>query len=180
MQEIFSDSEKKVLELNSRRKIYEVVRKFAGAHFREIERKSKLSTGSTRYHLNFLVKKDLINEKGEGNTIRYFPKGFSSENKILLSLLRQKSIRGILLFILTHDNCIHEQIVQSVKLSPSTVSWHIKKLTQANIIESSRVGRKTNFKLIVDKEEIMKLLIAYRESFLDSLVDNVVEMWDVE
>jgi predicted transcriptional regulator len=177
-QEIFSENEKKALELKVRRDIYELVRKFAGCHFREIERKSQLATGSLRYHLTFLLKNELINEVGEGNTVRYFPKGFSSDNKKLLGLLRQKSIRGILLFILTHNNCNHEQIVKAIRLSPSTVSWHLKKLNSSDIIHSEKKGRMTHFSLISDKQEIMKLLIAYQESFFDSIVDNVVEMWD--
>ena len=96
-----------------------------------------------------------------------------------MALLRQKSVRDILLYVLMHDNCNHEQIVQSVRLSPSTVSWHLKKLEVSGTILSRQEGRKTHYCLAIDKNEITKLLIAYQESFLDSVVDNIVEMWDV-
>jgi len=46
-------------------------------------------------------------------------------------------------------------------------------------VGSDRKGRKT-FYDVVDKQEIVNLLISYRESFLDSLVDRFVEMWDVD
>ena len=176
--EFLDEREKKILELDARKKIYGIVKKFAGCHFREIERKSKLSTGSVNYHLGYLNKNGLIKEEKEGNNIRYFPKEFKSENKKLLGLLRQKSIRGILIYMITNKDCNHEQIVKFVKLSPSTVSWHLKKLEDENIITFTKKGRKTHYDLLINKEEIINLLITYKESFFDSLVDNVIEMWE--
>ncbi|MBN4049015.1 winged helix-turn-helix transcriptional regulator [archaeon AH-315-M20] len=178
MPEFLSDKEKKTLELESRRKIYQIVKNFAGSHYREIERKSKLSTGSVQYHLDFLTRQKLIKLEKEGNTVRYFPKGFSSENEKIMSFLRQRSVRNILLFILTHANCNHEQIVKFVKLSPSTVSWHLKKLQDNIIISATRKGRKTFYNIVVDKNEIMNLLITYQESFFDHMVDNIIDMWE--
>ena len=178
--EYLDDREKKFLELGTRRKIYDIVRESAGCHFREIERRSKLSTGSVKYHLGYLAKRGLIKQVKEGNNLRYFPRDFSSKNKKLMSLLRQKSIRKILLFILTHNNCNHEQIVQYVKLSPSTVSWHLKKLMEGNIIGFAKKGRKTFYSILIGREEVIKLLITYKESFLDSMIDGVIEMWDVD
>ena len=176
--EFLTEKEKKILEVELRRKIYQIVRQYAGTHFREIERKSSLATGSAQYHLNYLKKRELIKSEKEGNTLRYFPKEFKTENKKIMGFLRQKSIRGIILFVLMHENCNHEQIADSIKLSPSTVSWHLKKLQDSNIINFSKKGRKTHYKIITDKNEIMNLLITYQESFFDNIVDNIVEMWE--
>lgn len=173
-----SEEKKKILELDARRKIYETVNKFAGCHFREIERKSGLSTGSVTYHLYYLVKNGLINEEKQGNNLRYFPLEFKSKNIKLLGLLRQKNLRKIILFILTHKNCNHKKIVQFVDLSPSTISWYLKKLKNLEIIEFTKKGRKTFYEIVINKEEIINLLITYQESFLDSLVDKVIEMWE--
>lgn len=177
--EFLDEKEKKILELGDRKKIYDIVREFAGCHFREIERKSKLSTGSTKYHLSYLTKYGLIKEERDGNNLRYYPREFKPENKKLLGLLRQNSIRKILLFILTHKNCTHKQIVESIKLSPSTVSWHLKKLEENNIVSFIKRGKIKNYNILVENNEIVKLLIAYKESFFDALVDGVIEMWDM-
>jgi len=79
--EFLTDKEKKTLEVELRRKIYQVVNKYAGLHFREVERKSELATGSVKYHLDYLVKQGLIKLEKEGNNVRYFPRSFKSENK---------------------------------------------------------------------------------------------------
>ncbi len=177
--EFLDEKERKILELDVRKKIYDIIKKFAGCHFREIERISKLSTGTVKYHLDYLANRGLIDLIKEGNNSRYFPRYFNSENKRLMSLLRQKSIRKILLFMLIHNNCNHEQVVKYVKLSPSTVSWHLKKLKESNVVGFIRTGRKTYYNILINKEEIINLLITYKESFFDSLVDRVIEMWEV-
>ncbi len=172
------EKEKKILELETRRKIYEVVNKFAGCHFREIERKSGLPTGTVKYHLSYLAKHGLIKEDKSENNILYFPKAFKTENKKLLGLLRQNKVREIILFILTNPNCNHETIVQVVNLSPSTVSWHLKKLEDDGVIGFTKKGRKNFYNILIDKNEIVNLLITYKESFLDTLVERVIEMWE--
>ena len=177
--EFLDERDKKILELNARRKIYNIIKKFAGCHFREMERISRLPTGTVKYHLDYLTKHGLVIQIKEGNNLRYFPRDFNFENKKLMSLLRQKSVREILLLVLIHNNCNHQQIANYVKLSPSTVSWHLKKLKEYGIIGFTREGKSAHFTILSNKEEIINLLITYQESFLDSLVDRVIEMWDM-
>jgi predicted transcriptional regulator len=170
-------SRERILQLDTRRRIYEIVKRYAGCHFREIERKSGMPTGSVRYHLAYLAKRGLIKEEREGNSLRYFPKEFKSENTKLMGLLRQGSVRQIILFILTHKDCSHEEIAEAVGLSPSTVSWHLKKLEESSTVGSTRHGRVKNYRIRVNEEEIINLLVTYKETFLDSLVDKVIDMW---
>ncbi len=174
MEENLSFKEREILKLENRRKIYELVRKNQGRHFREIERKSIMPYGTLKYNLNFLVKHNILIEKKDKNNLRYFTKGLSLEDSNLMSLLRQESVRKILLFLTLNKNPKHKDIVDFVKLSPSTVSWHLINLTRKNMIEKNKTG----YTLIIDKNNILRLLITYKESFLDSLVNKTIEMWD--
>ena len=178
MKYAIGDRKKKILELNSRKKIFEVVKKNAGSHFREIERRSGISHGTLKYHLGFLVRHGLILENKEGNNLRYFPTEFKNENKILLGLLRQKQIRKIVLFILLNKKCSSDEIIKFLGLAPSTVSWHLKKLIKERVISAQVKGKKKEYSLLIKEEDIIKLLIIYKESFFDSLVDRVVETWE--
>ena len=175
-----SDQDKKILELDTRKKLYSIIKKYAGSHFRAIQRKSGLAVGSVQHHIRFLVRRGLIIEAKEGKNLVYFPREFKSENRVLLSFLRQDSIRKILLCILMNPKCNHEEIVKFVNLSPSTVSYHIKKLQETNIITTQKQGRKTFYQLSCDKQELVNLLITYQESFVDQLVDRVIEMWSLD
>ena len=82
-----------VLDLKVRKKIYALVEKFAGCHFRELERKSSLQTGVLQYHLAYLVKKGLLKERKENNYVRYFPihLNVSNQRLIVIRLLRSRN-----------------------------------------------------------------------------------------
>lgn len=174
------ENEKKVLEVETRKRIYFLVKKFAGIHFREVQRKCGLAVGLVQYHLNFLVKKDLIKEIKSGKNVLYFPVECVVDDVKVLGLLRQDSLRKIFLFLLMHDVVFHEQIVKFVGLSPSTISWHLKKLQESGFVKAESKERKTCYSLSYDKDVLVKLLITYKESFFDELVDHVIEMWSFE
>ena len=167
-----------MLELDSRRKIYEVVRKNAGGHMREIQRVSGMSYGMVSYHLSYLSKHNLIKEERDGSYVRYYPVTIDFRDEKLLALLRQRSVRTILLFVVTHEGCSHQEISAGVSLSPSTTTWHLKKLIDNRIIVSDKKIKGKAYSLDVPKEHIMNLLITYQESFLDSLVDGLLELWE--
>lgn len=165
-----------VLELESRKKIYEVVRHHAGCHMREIQRAADLSFGMVSYHLSYLVKHSLIKEEKDGNYVRYYPVTIDIKDEKLLALLRQRSVRNILLFILMHEGCSHQEISVGVNLSPSTTTWHLKKLIDNGIVVSDKKVKGKAYSLGVPKERIVNLLITYRESFLDTLVDGLLDL----
>jgi predicted transcriptional regulator len=96
----------------------------------------------------------------------------------ILKLARLKTDRHILLFLLQNETSTNEQLSEILHLSPSTVSWHIKKLVNAHILNASAVGRKIIYS-IRDSELVSRVLIKYKESFLDILVDRFVEMWEL-
>ena len=174
-----TDAEKEALGLDVRKRIFAAVERFAGSHFRELQRRTGLPTGSIQHHLNFLVRHNVISEAKQGNSVRYFPISFSADNKHALSILRQKSMRAILICLLIKQPRTHDELVQFTGLAPSTISWHLKKLEEKNIITVAKKERKTVLSLNANKDVLMNLLIRHKESFLDALVDNVVDMWEV-
>ena len=167
------------LALDVRNKIYKAIGKNPGLHFRELQRRTKVATGSLQYHLEFLQKRHLIRTDKQGKFVRYYSvrgKQLGEDQKIM-NLLRQESLRKILLFLLSKKRANNEKIAAVVALSPSTVSWHMLKLVEAGVVERRRVGRKTFF-YIVEPERTVDLLRTYKRSFLDEMVDGFVAMWD--
>jgi predicted transcriptional regulator len=165
-------------DLETRRKIYEQIKKSPGIHFRELERRLQLAVGSLQYHLQYLQKKNLIKASSDEDYVRYFVKDRSlneTERKII-SFLRRSGCRHILLQLLENPNLNNKELSLAVGLSPSTISWNLNKLAEAGIIERKKIGRISKF-VIVDPQAVSELLICYKESFLDTLVDGFIEMW---
>lgn len=167
------------LFLDTRQRIFNLIEQNPGLHFREIQRRTNLAVGSLQYHLDYLVKKNLIKIEKRGKFTRYYTVGGVQlgESQATMSLLRQESLRKIAIFLLTKKRANNTKISEALGLSPSTISWHLEKLTTAGIIEKKRKGRKIFYKL-VNPEETANLLRIYRKSFVDELVDNFVEIWE--
>jgi predicted transcriptional regulator len=166
-----------VLELENRRKIFELCSKFPGLHFRELQRRLAIPLGTLRYQLDVLEKYEILIAKEEGGYKRYYPIGkIGVKGEIILSYLRQEIPRGIVLFLLIHPNSSHKDILEHFDLAPSTLSYHLDKLIEGQILKRDRSGKESRYE-VIDKEEVAKVLITYKHSFLDALVDKFVEFW---
>ncbi|NYT20051.1 MAG: winged helix-turn-helix transcriptional regulator [Methanosarcinales archaeon] len=168
------------LELDTRKRIYELVRSSPGIHLRELERRSSIVIGSLQYHLHYLEKKGFIYSFTDEEYVRYFARDrkLEGEDRKILSLLRRKGCRHILFNLLHDPGMNNKDLAEAISLSPSTTSWHLNKLLKDGIIEKTKAGRSSSFS-IKDPELVAELIIYYKESFLDSLLDNFTEIWDI-
>ncbi len=166
-------------EVDVRKRIYDLIVSSPGLHFREIQRRLVLATGSVDYHLHFLHRQGMIREERTGKFVRYYPytKTFEQEEKDVLSLLRQNRVRHILVHLLEKKKANALDIANTLGISPSTLSWYLKQLTEKNVITQKKKGR-FRYYSVVDREKIMKYLIMHRSSFLDEIVDRFIEAWE--
>ncbi len=173
------DALEQALKLDIRKKIYGLIKKNPGLHFRELQRRVGIATGALQYHLEYLQKKHLVKTERETKFLRYYLVRADFEETDLMALLRQESMRKIIVFLMQKRFATIPSISRDINLSPSTTSWHLDKLFEKKVVEKNRRGKKTFFKLI-DKQKIATLLVNYRKSFLDVVVDNFVEIWEEE
>lgn len=165
------------LVLDARRKIYKTIEQSPGLHFREIQRRTGLAIGSLQYHLGQLEKNNLIRAHKEKKFIRYYAvRQNLVADKNTLSLLRQGSVRKIVIFLLENKSVNNQKLSKALGLSASTISWHMEKLVSTGIVERAKRGRKTFFKL-KSRDDVAAILVEHKKSFLDELVDNFVDIW---
>ena len=169
--------EEKSLELESRRNIYEAISKVPGIHFRELNRRLGIPLGVIEYHLKYLENHELIVSKRAGRYKRYYVLGkLGSKDKQLMGLLQQQMPRRILMHLLLHPKTTQKRLRKEFKISASTLSFHLSKLLDAEIIITLKVGRKHSYK-VTDEEQVAKALIRYKEGFVDEVVDDFVQTW---
>lgn len=168
---------KKLLEVGIRQKIFTLISDCPGIHFRDAQRRTESATGNLTYHLDCLVKAGLLTSVRDGKYLRYYAcKEKSIKEKEILQFARRKTDRHILLLLLQNDRNTNEELSKILSLSPSTISWHIKKLIETNILSVKTEGRKV-FYSVNSPELVSRILIKYKESYMDKLVDRFVEMW---
>jgi predicted transcriptional regulator len=170
--------QRKALEFETRQNLYSLISESPGLHFREIQRRIKKATGQLTYHLGYLQRVELIKAIRDGEYLRYYPYSQNDEEVEVIELIRQKSIRHILVYLMENNNCNHEQLRKALKLSPSTISWHLGKLINCKIVSKEVRGRRT-FYSINSPQLVRKSLVTYKGSFMDKFVDRFIEMWEL-
>lgn len=168
-------------ELETRKRIYELIRDSPGVHLRELTRRLDIVIGSLQYNLHYMEKKNMIYSIKDEDYVRYFVKDrkFGEDEQNILSFLRRTACRHILINLLQNGTMNNKELSDAVALSPSTVSWHLNKLAGSGVITKEKVGRISNF-TVTDPELVAELLILYKESFLDSLLDSFIDMWELD
>lgn len=170
--------EEKALELEARKRIYDFVVSSPGTHLREIQRQIALPLGTVEYHLKYLVEKEMLVERSDGNYKRYYPVGvYGSVDRQLLSLLRQEVPRRIVMKLLLNPGMNFKVLSEGFPVSASTLSYHLSKLVEGEVVRKVKKGRESLF-FVNNQEEVAKILLTHRKSFLDGLVESFANLWE--
>jgi predicted transcriptional regulator len=169
-----------VLENTNRQKIYRVIEENPGIHLREIQRLLDMPLSTVDYHLNYLASKQIILrdpiQDNARRLIRYYTKPFDEEDKRVMAALRQKRMREIVFFMLLNSNVRFSILMKQLNIPRSTLSFYLNYLVRRGILERERTGYEHVYTLKL-KDRVEKIIIAYRSSFVDKLVDKAMSLW---
>ena len=90
--------------------------------------------------------------------------------------IRNISSRQIVLFILEHDLCTFGEILEHMKKAPSTISWHLKRLVETEVISIIR-GQELQLYKISNIHLVSNVLSKYKDSLSDKVADEYYEMF---
>jgi predicted transcriptional regulator len=165
-----------ILENERRRKIYALIEASPGVHLRELQRILDIPLTTLEYHLNYMARKKILFAETEGHHKRYYTKPLDPEDKKVLAAMRQRRMREIVLVVLENGKAKHQLLAERLKLSHSTLSSYLKYLVNKNILTKEKIGYE-NLYTVRDEDKVAKVLIAYKPSFLDKLIDKALDTW---
>ena len=151
-----------------------------GCYLRQIKKNLNLSMGTIQYHLNKLEYEGKVTSQRSGLYKHYFVTGvFIDTEKELIKFLTQETSREIIMFIIENVSPTQTEIVNKVKISPSSINWHLKRLLQANLIEELKDGKFKRYSLNPETSslKIAKLLKNYYPSIWDKWSNRLAEMF---
>ncbi len=130
-----------VLDHFVRGQIYGYIKAYPGAHYNQIMRELDIKNGTLSYHLYILEKTGTIKSRKEGFRYRaFYPTEikFPEEERYRLTELQINIIK-----IIQENKGINQKnIAKKLNENHQTISYNIKVLSQAGIINTSRKGRK--------------------------------------
>ena len=148
-----------------------------GLRYRELLRLTGLTNGGLEYHLKILEKSHQVRvDRHDGRRTRYYSLNISVEESNILGCVRNRVARQIVSFILEHDSCTFGEIVGFIQKAPSTVSWHLKRISEAGIISVS-YGQDSQLYSIINSHAINEVLRKYGNSFQEKVTDAYYEMF---
>ena len=166
-----------VLEYETRRRIYRLIEDEPGLHLRELERRSGVALSTLRHHLRYLRKHGLVEVVEDKNVRRYFATNLAEPlDRRALAVLRQESLRRVVLYVLARGGSAdYQDIMRKLQIPPSTLAVYLSQLTQKGVLARRSIGRESRYDAL-DSERTIRLLHRYRASFLDTLVDHLLDV----
>ena len=177
-----------LLNLKNRKKIYDFISDYPGIHLRKIFEELEISESTIRYHLNYLVKHELITKQEKNGYARFY---ISDSNvvldKKLVSYIRNENTRAIIIFFCFNVAGSLKTICKFLDKDKKEISSYLKKLRKDNIIEIApcknfefRTGfnrcKKIKYSLspgekvyrLKDPYKLNNVLISFKNRFLDN------------
>jgi predicted transcriptional regulator len=167
-------------ELNDNQsKLLQYINENPGIRYRELLRLTCIANGVLAYHLAVLEKSQQIkvNRSKKSKITRYYPINIPAEESEILGYIRSNRVRQIILFILEHDLCTFDELIEHTKKAGSTISWHLKRLKDAGIISIHYGhGEYPQLYKLTNRDIVAETVYKYKETLVDKVVNNYTEM----
>ncbi|MFQ5919233.1 MAG: winged helix-turn-helix transcriptional regulator [Thermoplasmata archaeon] len=175
---------REVLDLESRRRIFELLTEYPGLHLRELERRLGMDVRGLQYHLEFLESHGALSSLREGGYLRYYPREwdqsqfreqFGPAEKRILAVLRQPRPLQLILLLLEHGDISGPMLQGEMGLGGAALTYHLRKLLRLHVVDVRTVGRVKHYQL-KDPESILQLIIRYRPP--PDLIEDFLDLWE--
>jgi len=156
----------KTLQLQIRKKIHKLISLNPGLSLSDIAEHIGISVQLADYHLHYLEENDLITVIKEAGYKRFFIKGkIADADKKTLSLLQQKIPLKIITLLLTKKIAKPKEIRNLLEISPSLLTYYLKKMEKYGIISICEVDEKKYYS-VINEEMIKRVILHYKSNAL--------------
>jgi predicted transcriptional regulator len=135
-----------ILENQRRKKIYDFLVSNPGFHMRELQRRLNLPLTSLEYHLDYMVRKNILIRERDGRFTRFYAKLLDEKDEEAISILRQRKLREIIMLMIAKNGITYHDLQEIMKLPSSTLSYYLKQLTDHRLVLRERSGHDTLYK----------------------------------
>ena len=150
---------------STRMNIYSYIINNAGIHFRGICRGLGLSIGVVQFHLQVLESSGLISSIRYRRCKRFFQlKTYSKTEKILLSLLREKTAGKILCLLVEKHEILHTKLSNILGITSQALTWQIHRLHKEGLIGIQKDGIKNTYSLLITIKPTVEQCISFIKS----------------
>jgi predicted transcriptional regulator len=147
-----------ILYNQNRQKIFQAIKSNPGIFFNDLCRITGINRGTLKYHVIILKLNRNISTLSTRGSDRYFENNgyYSDIERILLPHLREETPRKILEIVFEQPYISQKEIIQSVKISGPSVSWHMAALCREGIITAQKTGRQVQYRISMAADPVLR------------------------
>ena len=144
------------------------------SHLRKIKNNLGYSMGTVQYYLALLEKESKIKSVKTKFYKNYYH--ISESDEEILSVFNLDSPRSIVMYLIQHEPSTHQDIAKGIELSSSTVSWHMKRLLELQVVQTEYSGKYTVYRLR-DRDNVLNNLGKCKATTWNSMVNNMADVF---
>jgi DNA-binding MarR family transcriptional regulator len=145
----------------TQRTVLEFITSHPGVHLREICRGLALAMGAVQYHVRRLERDGRISSMRRGLYKFFYPADlFGERQRDVLSVLSLDRPRE-LLNIIEHPGSTQEALAEATDVSQPTVSWHLKRLIDLELVDRHQDGRVITYSIVGGGAEMAAFIKTY-------------------
>jgi predicted transcriptional regulator len=130
---------RRLLEHQTRERIYTHVQANPGVHYRGIMNELSLSMGVLTHHLNMLERQGYIKSMQDGNFRRFYSKDQTVDTQLLLTQPQE----SILSAIKSNPGISQSKLASELNMTKKTVYYNVNQLKDSGLIHVDRSGRES-------------------------------------
>lgn len=148
---------KTILSNLNRSSIYEEIMNNPGMYLNKLSKNLGLSISLTNWHLNILLRFNMIRKQESNNQIAYFDSELPSENDYILQVISRAKCSEIIEFLKLNSNgCTQSQIVKTLRMHHTTVNKYLEILNDNQLTNLKTVNKKSFYYLNTEKCDELK------------------------
>ena len=165
------------VEYSNRVRILNFIKANPGTHLRKIKQELNLAMGVIQYHLYRLEREQVIVSARHGLYKRFYAeKRLRTEDRDILNLLSQETERDLVLFLIRNPLASQKELSDFARISPSSTSWHMKRLSLAGIVSGRRENGSVYFAVTADQTRILTLLQNYHPRIWEKWAERLADL----
>ncbi|MHB8633590.1 MAG: winged helix-turn-helix transcriptional regulator [Thermoplasmatota archaeon] len=137
-----------ILQHPGRAEVYELVKATPGIGFHEIAGALAVGASTLTYHLRVLERNGYVTSLKDGRYLRFFDRrsgAYARERKNAVSALRNANSAAIANHIRQNPGVAQSELAQRFEITASTVSWHVRRLSQVGLVDAHRSPTHTRY-----------------------------------